>query len=160
MLTASSAAQEIMQTELVTIGPSDSLREAMELMVDNHVSGLPVIDSRDRCVGVLSVTDVLGLEYEQAETSTTFEEVGSYFDPDEQRWENMRFAGSIDELPDLTVSELMTTEIVSVTPETPLREVARRMLEGRVHRVLVLDSRRRLHGLISALDLVRVVAES
>jgi CBS domain-containing protein len=53
-------AGDIMQTELVTIRPNDSVREAMALMVDSHVSGLPVVDGRGHCVGVLSVTDVLG----------------------------------------------------------------------------------------------------
>ncbi len=162
MLSATSAAKELMQTDVVTIGPSDSLRDAMELMVDSHVSGLPVVDKKDRCIGVLSVTDVLGAEYEQAESAlgTDVEEVGSYYDPDSQQWENMRFAGSVDELPDMTVSDVMTYEIVSVSPDASLRDVAQRMLKQQVHRVLVMDSKQYLHGIIAAIDLVRLVAET
>jgi CBS domain-containing protein len=153
-------AGDIMQTELVTIRPNDSVREAMALMVDSHVSGLPVVDGRGHCVGVLSVTDVLGLEYAQAESAGQFEEVGSYFDPDEQRWEHMRFAGAVDELPDLTVKEVMSSDIISVPRDASLQDVAQLMVERGVHRVLVLDERRFLHGLIAAMDVVRVVAES
>ncbi len=159
MVTASSSAKDIMQANLVTISPSDSLGQAMALLVDWHVSGLPVVDGRGHCVGVLSVTDVIGLENEQAQ-SVANEEVGAYFDPDKQRWQNMRFAGSIDELPDLTVNEVMSVDVVSVSPDTPLREVAELMVERRVHRVLVLGDKQILHGLIAALDLVKIVADS
>lgn len=161
MLTAKSPVKEVMQTDLVTIGPTESLKEAMALLVDGHVSGLPVVDRDGHCVGVLSVTDVLGLEYEQAESSgRDVEQVGAYFDPGTQRWENMRFAGSIDELPELSVSEVMSRDVVSVSPKTPLREVAELMVEKQVHRVLVLDKKQSLYGLVAALDLVRLVAES
>jgi len=54
----------------------------------------------------------------------------------------------------------MSSDVVCVPPETPLREVAQLMVEEHVHRVLVLDQKRRLRGLIAALDVVRVVAES
>ena len=161
MLSTSSSARDLMQSDVVTVGPSDSLRDAMEWMVDSHVSGLPVIDEKDRCVGVLSMTDVLGVEYAQAELAVgpDVEEVGSYYDPDTQRWESMRFAGSVDELPDVSVSEVMSCDVVSVLPQAALREVAELMLERRVHRVLVMDRKHHLHGIISALDLVRLVAE-
>ena len=159
MLTASSTAKEAMQTDLVTVNPSDSLRKAMELLTEWHVSGLPVVDNRGHCIGILSVTDLLGLENEQAHSAPD-EEVGAYFNPDKQRWENMRFAGSIDELPDQTVNEVMSADVVSVAPETPLREVAELMVEQRVHRVLVMDDKQLLHGLIAALDLVQIVADS
>src|SRR5690554_6287244 len=125
MSTATLLAQDIMQTELVTVRRGDSLREAMELMVDSHVTGLPVVDGRGRCVGVVSITDVLGLEYEQAESASEFEEVGSYFDPDEQRWEHMRLSGAIDELPDLTVEDVMSTDIISVPRDASVHDVAK-----------------------------------
>ena len=158
-MAAPSVAKDIMQTHLVTVSPDDSLREAMTLMVESHVSGLPVVDLQNHCVGVLSVTDVLSLEADQAENSG-IEEVGSYFDPDQQSWENMRFAGAIDELPEMTVAEVMTQDVVSVSPETAIKDVAQMMVEQKIHRILVLDDRKQILGLIAALDLVQLVAES
>jgi CBS domain-containing protein len=124
------------------------------------VSGLPVLDHNDRCVGVVSATDILGLEQQQSERADEeFEQtVGSYYDPDTQKWENLRVSGTVDELPELEVAEIMTREVVSVRPGTPVRQVAALMDERRIHRVLVLDEENRLHGLISALDIVRLYA--
>jgi CBS domain-containing protein len=57
------------------------------------------------------------------------------------------------------VEEVMTRELISVTPDTPVRDVARAIRDGRVHRVLVLNSQQRLLGIISAFDFVRLMAE-
>jgi CBS domain-containing protein len=67
-------------------------------------------------------------------------------------------AGTVDELPDVEVAEVMTRDVTSVRPTTPMRQVAAAMDERRIHRVLVLDEEHRLHGLISALDIVRLYA--
>jgi CBS domain-containing protein len=100
-------ASDIMQRDVVTVGPNDTLREAMTLLIENQVSGLPVLDQKDRCVGVISATDILSLEHDQAERADDeFEErVGSYFDPDAQRWENVRMVGGVDQLPHLAVAK-------------------------------------------------------
>ena len=156
---ANTLARDVMQTELVTIGPKESLQEAMALLMDSHISGLPVLDAHDRCVGVISATDILSLEYEHTESAES-EEVGSYFNSDSQRWENLRFTGMSEQWPEMSVQDAMTTDIVAVRPNAKLRDVAALCLERGVHRVLVVDEQQRLHGLISALDLVRVVAES
>jgi len=160
MLTADSLARDVMQTDLVIISPQESLQEAMGLLMDSHVSGLPVVDARNRCVGVISATDILGMEYEESESAPDVEEVGAYFNPENQRWENLRFTGMAEHWPNVSVQDVMTSDIAAVAPSATLREVAALCLERGVHRVLVVDEQKRLHGLISALDLVRVVAES
>lgn len=53
----------------------------------------------------------------------------------------------------------MTSELIWVARDTPLKEVARRVLDERVHRVLVMDANSHLFGVVSAFDFVRVIAE-
>lgn len=52
----------------------------------------------------------------------------------------------------------MTTGAISATPETDIREIARIMLDERIHAVPILDSHRRLVGILSARDLLRGIA--
>lgn len=153
-------AADIMQRDVVTVGPAESIREAMSLMIENRVSGLAVLDHNDHCVGVISAADILALEYEQAQRADdeVEERVGSYFNPDMQQWENMRVGGVVDQLPELMVREVMSRNVVSVAPQAPLDAVAELMIDKHVHRVLVVDDKCFLHGLISALDFVRLYA--
>jgi len=152
-------AVDLMQKEVVTIAADESLREALALMTSNHVSGLPVIDSHNRCVGIVSATDILGYEEEQAEFAeqTGMEEV-PYFDPESQRWESFRPSTSLEEMPEIPVAEVMSRDLVSVPPDMSVRDVAKRMLVEDVHRILVLDDKDHLYGIIAAFDFVRLYA--
>ncbi len=150
-------AADIMVSDVVTTTPESSVREALDLMSEHHVSGLPVLNSKDRCVGVISASDVMSLEMEHVEDDT--ESLGSYFDPDTQRWENVRVAADDEKLADVSVSEIMARELVSLGPDASVGTVARTMLENNVHRVLVLGEDQGLHGIISAFDLVQIVAD-
>ncbi len=151
-------AADVMQRDVVTVGPAETIREAMSQMIENRVSGLAVLDHNDHCVGVVSAADILALEYEQAQRADdeVEERVGSYFNFDAQEWENMRVGGAVDQLPELKVREVMSRSLVSVPPQAPLHAAAELMIEKHVHRVLVVDDKCYLHGLISALDFVRM----
>jgi len=55
-----------MQTELITVGPKDSVRKALELLIEHSISGIPVVEEDRTLVGVLSEKDVLKVFYEDA----------------------------------------------------------------------------------------------
>jgi len=56
------------------------------------------------------------------------------------------------------LAEIMTTRVISATPETNIREIARIMLDERIHAVPILDRHRLLIGILSARDLLRGIA--
>jgi len=56
------------------------------------------------------------------------------------------------------LAEIMTTRVISATPETDIREIARIMLDERIHAVPILDGNRRLVGILSARDLLSGIA--
>lgn len=56
--------QDVMQSAPIVVRPEDSVRQALELLIGNDISGLPVTDDSGRIVGILSEKDVLKLFYE------------------------------------------------------------------------------------------------
>lgn len=50
---------EVMTRNLVTVGQDDEIKEAIELIVENRISGLPVLDRDEKLVGILSAIDLL-----------------------------------------------------------------------------------------------------
>lgn len=155
-------AADIMQKDVVTVGPEESLREALELMIENHITGLPVLDQKSRCVGLISAMDILGYEQDHAQDAAEANaEMARYFDPDTQRWEDVRVtAFALEEFAETPVAEIMSRDIVSVDPETSLSSVAALMIEQQIHRVLVMDEEKALLGLISSVDFVQLYADS
>ncbi len=183
--TQSSPIRDLIVRDPVTISPHQSVRDALELMAENHVSGLPVLVvpstttempdlNRGRaeadwfdlsenpranepvCVGVVSASDILALEQEH--TSRDDESLGAYFDSDTMGWENIRIAADDERLADITVGEIMSTSLIATRPDATVQEVARLMIESDVHRVLVLDEYCSLAGIVSTVDLVRLLA--
>jgi CBS domain-containing protein len=147
-----------MQRDIVTVSPGDTLRRALELMTDNHVTGLPVMDDNSRCIGLVTSSDILNYEQEHTEEFSE-DRTTQFFDPESQQWESIPLSAfGLEEFGDVRVEDVMTRELIRVGRNTPLREVARRMIDARVHRVLVMDDRLNLYGIISAYDMVRVVA--
>jgi CBS domain-containing protein len=153
-------AADFMQRDIVTVGPDDTLRDALALMTENHVTGLPVMDDDSRCIGLITSSDILNYEQEQADFSAEVDTL-QYFDPETQKWETVRMSAfGLEEFGDVRVSEVMTRDLIWVDRNMSVKSVARRMTDDRVHRVLVMDDRANLYGIISAVDVVRVIAES
>lgn len=126
---------DLMRTDVKTIGPDATIAEAVELLADGHVSGLPVLDKHDRIVGVLSSSDIL-----EAEAEATGADRDRLFD-------------------NTTVAELMTTTPHLTAPDLDIREAAQQMLYLDVHRLFV-EQNGTLVGVISQSDLVRALATS
>jgi IMP dehydrogenase len=159
MVTQQLTANDLMQRDIVTISPEDTLRQALALMTEHHVTGLPVMDEQSRCIGLVTATDILNYEQDHAEDSR---EGGTtqFFDPETQQWESVPLSAfGLEEFGDVQVADVMTRELIWVERGAPLKDVARRMMDERVHRVLVMDANSLLYGIISAYDFVRVIAE-
>jgi CBS domain-containing protein len=152
-------AAAIMQRDMVTTTPDDTLRDALALMTENHVTGLPVMDNKSRCIGLITASDILTYEQEHAADSDG-NRTAQYFDPETQQWVSVPISAfGLEEFAEVRVSEVMSRDLIWVDRETSLKDVAQRMLDERVHRVLVMDTKSNLYGIISAYDFVRVIAE-
>ncbi len=73
------------------------------------------------------------------------------------RWAESTDGGS-ENLTDASVEDVMTSDAVSVDPETPVSKVAQVLRENRIHRVLVVK-KDALVGIVSSFDLIRVLEE-
>jgi CBS domain-containing protein len=57
-------ARDIMTEKVITVRPSCTIQEAIELILAEHISGLPVVDDRDRLVGIVTEFALLAVAYE------------------------------------------------------------------------------------------------
>lgn len=155
-------AADIMQRHVVSISPRGSIQEAMILIAEHHVSGLPVVDNHDHCIGVITASDILAfVENEQEEAAGTIEHAGRFFNSESSRWETVMLSPAMmEEFGSTPVDEVMSQDLIKVSPEMPASVAALLMEEHSIHRVFVLDDRQRLLGVISAFDFVRLAAAS
>ena len=67
-------AEEVMTTKVVTIHPEATIREAIELLINLRISGLPVVDKQNHLVGILTEFALLALAYDEDIANQTVEQ--------------------------------------------------------------------------------------
>jgi CBS domain-containing protein len=152
-------ARDVMEPDVLTVAPSTSLAELSDFLISQRISGVPVVED-GVLVGIVSRSDVVrSLSLERSLVGMMAEGAShTDFAPGEAPAP----AGLPDSLsPELrrrTVRDIMVVDIVTVEPDAPIGEVARVLVERHLHRVLVTEGRK-VRGVISALDLVGLIAD-
>jgi CBS domain-containing protein len=141
-------ARDVMSSPVITAHPETPVVDLARLLVDHCVSAVPVVDG-GRLVGIVSEGDLI----RRAETGT--ERRRSWWltlvtSPATLAEDYARSHGH-------SAADVMTPEVVTVTPETSLGEIAAVLEERRIKRVPVVHDGR-VVGIVSRADLVRVLA--
>lgn len=140
--------KEVMSKHVVTIYAKDTVHDALERMMENKVSTLPVLDQQGCCVGILSTSDFVDVSHELDETLSGREH-------ESEVWWSLFVRNISQNVGGHNVMELVTEDVIAVGPDELLVEAAGTMLREKIHRLPVLDDKRRLLGIISTTDVLR-----
>ncbi|GAX78996.1 hypothetical protein CEUSTIGMA_g6436.t1 [Chlamydomonas eustigma] len=139
---------------IITCLPEDSLDHALELLVQHRVTGLPVIDSQGKVVGVVSDFDLLALDTFGRTNATEL------FPETDQTWQAFKQVKSVlAKGTGKIVSDVMTEEPIVVTPDTNINDATSILLHKKIRRLPVVDSEGRLIGLLSRRDIIKAALE-
>ncbi|HEY8495099.1 MAG TPA: CBS domain-containing protein [Myxococcota bacterium] len=146
-------ARDVMQTSVATVQADTPLSHVGRFFVETGIHGAPVVDETDRLLGVISVTDLIRAVEETHESGAGaaiyFRDLLEYSGPD---WTSAP-QDFQDRLEQVTAGEVMQPDVITVTEDTSVPEIAKLMRENGIHRVIVVRDGQ-LVGLVSALDLV------
>ena len=144
-------ARDVMVSPVITVKPSASVREVAELFLKYRISAVPVVDDKDRVVGIVSEGDLL----HRAEAGT------------EQRrsWWLLALMGTETLAQDYIkaharrVEDVMTRDVITVRPYTPVHEIAALLEKNAIKRVPVVENDQ-LVGIVSRANLIQAVASA
>jgi CBS domain-containing protein len=144
-------ASDVMTRDIISITPGATVREAIRLMLDCNVSGLPVVDSAGKLVGILTEGDLL----HRSEIAT-----------ERHRWHWLEFLMGPSRMADeyvrthgRIVEELMTRDVVTVGRLAPLADIVALMEHRRIKRVPVIDGET-LVGIVGRADLLAALGRA
>jgi CBS domain-containing protein len=153
-------AADLMERDIISVTPDTPILDVHRLFVEEEIHGAPVVGEDSIVYGVISTLDLLRIVRDELEpgaggtSSTYFRDELPYSGPDWQRMPN----DFQDRMQALTARDAMTKELVMVSPDVGVAEIARTMLTHHIHRVLV-GKDRMLEGVITSFDLLRVIAD-
>jgi len=144
-----------MTTEVLTLRPDDTLNKAAKKLALENVSGAPIVDNRNHLLGFVSENDILNvimkyqtrLDRQDKEVSLLEYSMDTENEPDE----DLRQA--YEEISNIEMSSLMVHSVMSTTPDAPIIEVLRTMLNMGINRIPVLE-KGVLVGIISRGDII------
>ena len=145
-------AGEIMTRDVISVLPHTSIRYVAKLLVDHHISGLPVLDEDQHLIGMVTENDLLKWSGRPGEKQVW--------------WLDMLAEGHglASDFLDLVrvegekVRTVMTTDVTTIVESMPVADVAKLMVAKGIKRVPVMRDGK-LAGIVSRADLVRALAQ-
>jgi CBS domain-containing protein len=140
---------DVMVRDVITVHPDTDVAEAIKLLSQHDVSALPVVDAQAHLIGIISEADLI----HRVEIGTE----------KHRPWWLEAVTGATALAEDFAkshgkkVGELMTTDVVSVTEETPLSEIAALLERKRIKRVPI-TRQGKLVGVVSRSNLIQALA--
>ncbi|MEW5746119.1 MAG: CBS domain-containing protein [Nitrospirota bacterium] len=142
-------AKDIMTRDVITVKPHDTIEDLARTLTEHRISGAPVVDDRGDLVGIVTEHDLIVRE-KRLHIPTVMRLFDAYImleSPGRMEEEVRKMAAA-------TVKDISVKEVVTVTEDTPVEEVATIMTEKNMHLIPVVEGRK-LKGIIGKMDMIK-----
>jgi CBS domain-containing protein len=151
-------ANDVMNREVITVRDDMTVQEVATFLIEQEISGAPVVDDSDEMVGVVSLTDIAESTMQSPDVGADQSNPGFYV----RGWEDDVDWSEVQQLhienAALPVRDIMTPTVYTVSDDTPVSKIAKTMIAGRIHRLFVTRNGE-VVGIITSLDLLKILAD-
>ncbi len=152
-------AKDIMTKRVVTVSPDENVLKVIKLFVKHKISGVPVVKN-NKPVGIVTESDIIRslnvfenkIVFTNSPLFVLIAAGVKYKNKSKQLEKEMKA------LEGLKVKDVMTKNPIAVTQEADLFDVIKVMSKNNINRVLVVDSKKKLKGIIAREDIIRALA--
>ncbi len=144
-------ASDIMETNIICINPETEITIAVEMLLNNHINGVPVVDSHDELKGILCQSDLI-FQQKEMPIPPIFTILDGIIPLSSSKKLNEQF----QKISATQVKDAMVTQVTSVSPDTPVSEIASLMVEKHFHTIPVVEGKK-LVGIIGKEDVLKTM---
>lgn len=144
---------DVMSHDPIVVRPETPLNEAIQILAEKRISGLPVVNDAGELVGIVSETDLMWQE-----TGVTPPAYIMFLDSVIFLKNPAEYERDLHKALGQTVGEVMSHDPVTVSPDKLLKDAAQLMHDRSVHRLPVVDANGRVTGILTRGDIVRTMA--
>lgn len=139
---------DVMTSRVHVASPHAPFKLLVRLIDENRVSAIPIVDQQGVPLGIVSESDLL-LKERRLELEASHD----LLHVQKRRQDRVKAKGTV-------ASDVMTSPAITVLPDTSLSDAARLMQENNVRRLVVVDERGKIAGIVSRSDLLQVFLRS
>lgn len=142
-----------MSRQVITVSPDTPIAEAANMLLSNHINGMPVIDGEGTLKGILCQSDLI---FQQKQLSIP--PILTLLDGIIPLSSSKKFEKEFQKIAATTVEQAMVKKLFTVAPDTPLSAIAALMVENHFHTIPVVE-KGVLVGIIGKEDVLKTVME-
>ena len=145
-------AKDIMTPNVITVKKNDSVEHAIKLLLENNVTGLPVVDEKNHVLGIITEGDLIyrGGEITPPRYLAIFD---SYIFLDSPN----KFEKQLKKMTGMFVEDVMTSPVIVIESNKVVDDAAKLMTKHKVNRLPVVGNEI-LVGIISRRDIIKSYA--
>ena len=144
-------AKDIMTREIITVSPETEIANAAKILLEERINGLPVIDAFGRLVGILCQSDLVA-QQKNIPIPSVFTMLESYVPLTLIK----RIDKEVEKIAALKVEQAMTSNPVTVSPETDIADVAKLMVDKKYHTLPVVEGDK-VVGIVGKEDVLKTL---
>jgi CBS domain-containing protein len=145
-------AKDIMTKDVITISPEATVETLARMLMDNKISGVPVVSAEGRMEGIVTENDLIR-KNKRLHIPTVIRLFDAFILLGSAKAED-----EINKMAATTVGEIATEKVVSITEDTSLEEIATIMAEQHIHLLPVLREEA-VVGIVGKADMVRAMTD-
>lgn len=145
--------KDVMTKDVLTVRPEEKVEKVARMLLDNQISGVPVVDEQNRVVGIITEKDLMikASEWKVPFYITLFDSIIYLENP-------IRFNNDLKKYTATFVKEAMTDKVVTVPEDCPVSEVVGLMQRKKINRVPVVRHGK-LIGIVTRNDILKAIVE-
>lgn len=147
-------ARELMTTDVVTVAPGTSVKDAARLMDEKRIGCLPVLDDAGAMVGIVTESDLI-----MQDVKVHFPSYIHLLDGFIYLESFSRFEQALKKAVAATVKDVMSAPVVTAAPDADVESLATLMVERHIGRIPIVEDGR-LVGVVSKRDIVRSIGRA
>ncbi|RJP57249.1 MAG: CBS domain-containing protein [Deltaproteobacteria bacterium] len=144
-------ARDIMTRKVISVSPETEVTKAAKILLDNSVNGMPVVDSEGRLVGIICQSDLIA-QQKQLPLPSVF----TLLDGVIPLFSQKNLESEAQKIMATTVFKAMTPDPVTISPESSLEEIAKLMVDKKLHTLPVIKQGK-LIGIVGKEDVLRTI---
>jgi CBS domain-containing protein len=145
---------EIMTPNPMTVKPETPLKEAISILAEHKISGLPVVNEQDQLVGIISENDLMWQEtgVEPPPYIMLLDSVIYLENPNRYEKEIHKALGQ-------TVQDVMSDKPITITIDQSVKQAARLLHQKKIRRLPVINEQGKVVGILTQGDIIRAMAD-
>ncbi|MGM0653557.1 MAG: CBS domain-containing protein [Bacillota bacterium] len=132
-------AEDIMTSPTMSIDKDKNVKEALDLLAENDISGMPVTDEKGKLAGIISGADIM--RYSQMKNLVSFSNTSLWVTPFGKTDDYLqKIHSGYENLHRTLVEQIMTKKVHTAFKDTPISDIAQLMSQHKINRIPIVDA--------------------